>query len=128
MNMRKARRIRNNRISHERRHVRLQLIHEIGSRSVSRVNARSPTPINDFSHFLPPFPNVAGPQRLHARQEARILDHESHELRRVAANTIKLEPVAFYESFERRVRSKPHTMAVAPEYFSESDEGLDVTA
>src|SRR5699024_6930047 len=72
--------------------------------------------------------NLAGPDRLQRGDHARVLDHEGHELRGVAANGKELETrLPLHEVPKRRVRGDADAVAVLLlEHLADLEERLDV--
>jgi hypothetical protein len=79
MNMRKARRVRNNGIRHERlAAIRID------------IYTRPPAPIEHSPDHGPLPLHLARKETIHARYQAGILDHESHETGWVAADGVEI--------------------------------------
>lgn len=105
MHMRKRRRIRNNSISHERAPIHC-----------TRLNATPPTPLQHLRNHLPLLLDVACAQRLHARDEPRVLHHVGHEIVRVAADREELDVRGFDEGAEAGVCCDAQAVAVGLQF------------
>ena len=132
--MREARRIGNDRIGYERPILSIhrptpRIVRDmVKTGPVARLVARAPTTTENRFHLTPPLLNRAAPDGAHIRHQARVLDHERHELCRVAADREELEPLGEDVIAESEVRGQPHAVAVFAELSAQRQEGLDVAA
>src|ERR1700728_1578357 len=101
MNMRETRWVRDDGMRDERFRLRRTIF--VFFHLIS-IGARSPATLENLGHAFASLAHIAGFQRLHPWDEAGILDHESHQLARVAANIEELQAVLLDELLERPVR------------------------
>jgi hypothetical protein len=142
VNMRETRWVRDDGIGNERLCARVErrrmlqvqrLILLAGRRwrseAISRLDTRSPTALEDLLHPFSPLGDLAALQCIEAGHQAGILDHEGHELGRIAADAEELQSVLLDELLESRVSGNANPVAVRlGKNFAQGHEGLDVAA
>ena len=85
--------------------------------------------MENFSHALASLAHVAGLQGLHPWNETRILNHEGHQLGRVAANIEKFQAVFLDELLKRPMCGQADAVAVCRfQYLPQSHEWLYVSS
>lgn len=92
------------------------------------VDARPPAPIEHLGDHLPLALDVAAPETLQARDQARVADHVGHQLGGVAADGEELEAGVADKLVKDIVRCEAHSVAVFLEFVAERDKGLDVAS
>ena len=91
------------------------------------IGTGSPAALENLSNVFASLAHIAIFQRLYPWYEAGILDHESHEFCRVAANVKELQSIFLNELLERSMCGEADTVTVfVREFFAEGDEWLDV--
>lgn len=97
--------------------------------SISRLDARPPAAHENLFDTPSSLAHLAALERVKARHEPRVLDHEGHELGGIAANVEELEPVLLDKRLKRGVGGDADAVAVGvAQRLAECDKGLDVAA
>lgn len=91
------------------------------------VDTGSPTPVKHCRYHGLLLSDLAFAQRLHLRDQARVLDHEGHELSWVPANWIKLQPGLIDKAFKGIMGGDADPMTVLLQRHSKRDERLHIT-
>ena len=115
--MRKARRVRNNRIRDEGR-----------TRQRIRLNTRIPAPIHHLRNHRTLTLNLPRSQRLHARYQAGVLDHVRHQLRGISPDGVEFQIGVPDEGLELPVRGEAHAVTALLQFIAQRDEGLHVAS
>jgi len=111
--------------AHPLLHSLLQRIH---SETVSCLDARPPCAAQNLGYAFSPLAHVAAAQRVKTRHQARIFDHEGHELGRVTANAEELQAILDDEVLEGRMCRQSHAMPVRRlQHLAQRDKGLYIT-
>lgn len=98
-----------------------------GTETISSFNTRPPAAKEHSRNPFTAFANFTALDSIESRHEARMLDHEGHQLGWVSSNTEKLEPILLDKTLEGRVGCDAHAMTVRVlQDLAKGDEGLDV--
>ncbi len=99
------------------------------AQAVAGLDARTPAADDDLLDALAALGDLAALQGVQAGHEAGVLDHEGHQLGRVAADAEELQPVLLDEALEGRVGGQPHAVAVRLlQHLAQRHERLHVAA
>ena len=142
MDMRKARGVRNNNISNKRwlRRVGGHFLSQVQrfilsmwfgwrSQAISSLDTRSPAPHQYLLDTLASLGDFSALYGIKPGHEARVLDHEGHELCRITANIKELEAIVFNKSLESRMRGDANPMAIRLlERLAKRNKRLDITS
>ncbi len=126
VNVRKARGISNDdirdewlvsRVTHHWGHVRRDIFVSTtearrGPKAVTGLDARSPASHNDLLYALSSLGDLPTPQRIHARHQARVFDHEGHEFSGIAPNGEEFQAILLDELLKCGVGSNSNAMAI----------------
>lgn len=97
--------------------------------AVARLDARPPTPEQHFLNAPAPLADLAALESVNPGHESGVLDHEGHELGRIAPNAKELEVILENEVLEGCMGRDADAMAVVVlENLAKSDKGLDIAA
>jgi hypothetical protein len=142
MNMAKAGWIRDNSVGHKRpvpgvTRQRVPLIHghvslvwqRRDTHAVASLDTRPPAPRDNLLDLLAALLDIAALERVEARHQPGVLDHEGHQLRRVSADVEELEPILLDERPEVGVGRYANTVAVrVAEHLAQGHKGLHVAS
>lgn len=115
VDMRKARRVRDDSLSNE-----------VLSGDGIRLDARHPAPGEHFCYHSALLLDVAVAETLHAREETWVLDHVCHQVGRITADRKEFETGFTYEVAEAIVGSEPDAVAVLEELAPQGDKRLHI--
>ena len=124
--MGEARRIRNYGVGDEGLMLRVMAITDINPSWVSiqlrkawgraqpfpRLNARSPAAEDNLLDALSPLGDLTVLQSVEARHEARVLDHECHELGGISTNAEEFQIILLNELLKDRMGSDTNPVAI----------------
>lgn len=88
------------------------VVGRFGSCAIAGLDARSPAASDHVRDVLATLADVTAAECIEPGHETRVLDHERHQLRRVASDAEELQAVLLYEALEDRVCSEPDAMAI----------------
>jgi len=138
----KARGVRDDGVGHERPDARGSGEHEAlvdglvspvlgrgDAHAVAGLDAGAPATHEDLLDFLAAALDVAALEGVQAGHEARVLDHEGHQLGGIAADVEELEPVLLDEGLEVGVGGNTHAVSVGvAEDLAQGNEGLNIAS
>jgi hypothetical protein len=99
------------------------------SRAITGFDAGPPAAPENLFDALPALRNLSAGDGIESGHQSRVLDHEGHQLRRVAADAEELEPVLLDEFLKGGMRGNAHAMSVGvPQDLPEGHEWLYITS
>lgn len=96
------------------------------TKALACLNARSPASSNDLTDFLATTAYRPVEQRVHLRDQLRVVHHEGHQLGRVSPNIEELQTMLLDEIPEDQVRRQTDTMTMLLQSLSKDNKRLNI--